>query len=349
MKKSLNTKLLLVLFLTFIVLKSSFSANLKLKTDSKNKQDFFNTFIDLSGLREFKKAPNIKTPLQLNQNNDISCMTKENKPLYDCLWFSDMSFTIPSKSNGYPLACNNGHNKKYGNTYDGYLWNGLWCQQAISFFYDKWHCKSFTKIEYPLYVEFATKRIYCASKDQKNCIKMTDDECSKIQDTWGIYRLDIGNQGSYTDGEAQKLSGGNNFILHEVLALPDFTPFQVQIGTPVASWSGEIVNFLKRDLITFAIPADLKLLNFRVKTPIIGRDGNGSTFGKIKLELKLNDRLLGVQELIDPKQSHLRSFEFTGILKNIAKGNYNLYINATGYQNVKVFGGEYVIDFVGYK
>jgi len=349
MKKSQNSNYM-ALFLTFILVNNSICFNLKLENKSKAAPDFMNTFIDLTKFREFKKYSNINTPIGLSEDNHTTCMTNADKPdleLLDCKTYDNNKFTIPTTSNGYPLSCGT-HYKKYGGIAVIYDQANHWCQLAKNQIFDKWQCKSFSGLDIPLYLEYPSRRLYCASTDQKTCMTATEKQCNEIPSTFGIYKLDIGSQGSFADGENEKLNG-KMYILHKVISLPKFIPFKVQVDTPIKKYSGEIVKFNNRDLFPFATLSNLKLLKFRVKTPIIGKSSKGNSFGKIKLVLKIDDRILGVQEIIDPTLTHLRSMEFTGILKNLPKGNHNIYIATTGYDDVAIEAGEYIVDFEGYE
>ena len=159
-------------FLSMILVINSISLNKIPNTNSALKIALFQIkdATCLSGYK-FKSITGIDTPIRLNRNYDVECLSIDGKNCLTKEISTDKecnNFMFKNFDNIKPLAC--GKMLKAVNGTEGYGVANHWCEQGKKWFFDTWHCVDETNIQTGLRIDWVTKNIECLSEDGKECL-----------------------------------------------------------------------------------------------------------------------------------------------------------------------------------
>jgi len=158
----------------FIAIAAKNTNFLKSSTQSKQSNGCFNGWK--------LKAAGIDTPIRLNRNLDIECLSIDGR---NCAWGlieSDQACFDYLNTNALkiaPLTCGAMHNSLYGGP--GYFTPGHWCEAGRQWFFETWHCPSETGIGTGIKYDWTSKNIECQSNDGKNCLWGSDQDCQNAK------------------------------------------------------------------------------------------------------------------------------------------------------------------------
>ena len=339
MKKQITIQLTMFVFaLMFSYLICSNLQNLKsLATSNQSGAtiDAADPF-DLSELRKWRYEPVSKFLWALNDENEVTCMSKDWK---NCLIFDNEDRATKRLGNGASademkaiiaegrvLQCRyNEHGTKW-NIWYPYDIAGHWCNVVRLSLYDKWLCTDFTRLNIAIWVDYATKRSLCASTDGQTCATYALNACKALDNSASIVKIDMGYYNSIRKSSPITISG-KIFIYNDTFTLP------LRNLNPIVASNGSLSYYDRAsptdtiNLASFVAPRDLQFMKFYVSIPSLGlRQTPGGFYAKIKVLVKLDSTILSVVEIIQPSDLRRRGLVFNGVASNVKKGPHSLIL-----------------------
>lgn len=340
------------LFTTLLCSNLQFSANNQLQT-SNTLKDAPSPF-DLKKLRSYMyivAGTLFKYAVRLNEINRIECLSIDNK--YCVSFATQKDFdnmlnnadAVTALNNGGFLECDATHIAKWpiGNPYNV---NDHWCKVAKEKIYNQWLCGDFTGLSISIWVDFDSKRMFCASTDGNTCGNYNVDACKILSNSFGITKVDMGYFNSIRSSKAADING-RVFLYRDV--------FQLQrkaLDTIVATSLGymEKLSYNTLSIANFNVPLPLAFLKFNIVIPPVGPMGTvaSRTYTKVKYILKLDDNAILVKENIYPYDVKVKSLDFSGVAPEVGKGNHTLKIDMISYNSNTLFDGNVSVSLEGY-
>lgn len=313
-------------------------------------------FFDFSKLREFQWNATYKYIIRLNENNKLECLSSN---YLTCLEYKDKSeWDNREKDSLYTtsiklqrtLECGKSHNSKH-NGFDSNNTKGYWCTDLQKDYYNKFLCSDITNIDIAVYIEYPSLHSKCVTKNKKECSSYTKAEClalstlSALTKTNEYQLLDLNYEDSILSSAPYKVDS-KVYVFRDVFNSSEKELKNISANEPNNYWESlQFNNYLLEDI---TLPRDFSFIKYSVSIPTVGKKVSSSSFGKFKLLLKLNDRIISTKESIVVSDYIRTSITFEGIIKAVKMGKISLSIDVTAYGDLVIDAGKYSVYIEGY-